>query len=91
MASEIRLTDSAARLFLQHQDITYLAGLCPAAKGICSPEHSTTLTCSRGTAMNHLLRAKPSAGGFSVPPSVNSQNNLVPSPVLQMKRQTSKL
>ena len=31
---------------------------------------NTTLTCSRGTAMNHLLCAKPSAWGFSVPPQL---------------------
>lgn len=89
MASEIRLTDSAARLSLQHQDITYLAGLCPAAKGICSPEHNP-----------HLFqrnRCEPSAAcqalcwGLHLPSTVNSQNNLVPFPVLQMKKQTSKL
>lgn len=89
MASEIRLTDSAARLSLQHQDITYLAGLCPAAKGICSPEHNPHLFQRNRYEPPAVCQAL--CLGLLCPPSVNSQNNLVPSPVLQMKRQTSKL
>ena len=78
MASEIRLTlkpDSAARLSPQHQDIMSFARLCLAAKGICSLERNPHLFQRK-----HLLHAKPSARGFTVPLSVNSQNNLVPFP-----------